>query len=162
MLLAQRVGRRVLLSARIDLRCPPPPMVLRGMTTDASEKLVRVWWDSQCPLCTKEISLMKSLDSRRAIDFVDLHNPHENPIGTCPLRIEDALARFHAQDVATTKVVSGAAAFALMWTVLPRPFRWVGAHAQKNPAFLAFLEDAYVLFLTRYRPSFQRIARRLS
>ena len=34
-------------------------------------KYVTVWYDSQCPLCAREIALMRRLDRRGAIEFVD-------------------------------------------------------------------------------------------
>ena len=33
---------------------------------------VRVWFDSQCPLCRKEIAFMRRLDWRHRVDFIDL------------------------------------------------------------------------------------------
>ncbi|RHY71586.1 hypothetical protein DYB38_008917 [Aphanomyces astaci] len=114
---------------------------------------VRVWWDSNCPLCTKEIAFMKRLDSQHAIDFVDLH---ATDVASCPLNTQDLLARFHAQDVSTGTIVDGAAAFALMWTVLPPPLRWVGTQASRSPLDLSVLERAYVWFLVHIRPSIQR------
>ena len=34
---------------------------------------VTVWFDSQCPLCIKEIALMRRLDWRKRVNFIDIH-----------------------------------------------------------------------------------------
>ncbi|ETV80933.1 hypothetical protein H257_06378 [Aphanomyces astaci] len=56
-------------------------------------------------------------------------------------------------------IVDGAAAFALMWTVLPPPLRRVGTQASRSPLLLSVLERAYVWFLVHIRPSIQRWAK---
>ena len=35
---------------------------------------VTVWYDSECPLCVREIKLMRQLDKRRVIDFVEIQS----------------------------------------------------------------------------------------
>ena len=112
---------------------------------------VRVWYDSQCPLCLREINLMRRLDSRGAIDFVDLYAARD-----CPVDRGELLRRFHAQE-AGQPAVSGAAAFAAMWRAIPA-LRPLGIIA-RFPPVLWVLERAYRLFL-RFRPRLQRLARR--
>ena len=112
---------------------------------------VRVWYDSQCPLCLREIDLMRRLDSRGAIDFVDLYTARD-----CPVDRSELLERFHAQE-AGQPAVSGAAAFAAMWRAIPA-LRPLGLIA-RFPPVLWVLEGAYRLFL-RFRPRLQRLARR--
>lgn len=103
-----------------------------------------VWFDGACPLCTREIALMRRLDARGAIDFVDVSAEG----AACPLDRADLLARFHAQE-AGNPIVSGAAAFAAMWRAIPL-LRPLGLIAQFPPA-LWVLERAFRLFL-RVRP----------
>jgi predicted DCC family thiol-disulfide oxidoreductase YuxK len=112
---------------------------------------VRVWYDSKCPLCVREIDLMRRLDARGAIDFVDLYTARD-----CPVDPGDLLARFHAQE-AGRPAVSGAAAFAAMWRAIPT-LRPLGLIARFPPVLWA-LEGAYRVFL-RFRPRLQRLARR--
>lgn len=112
---------------------------------------VTVWYDSQCPLCVKEISLFRKLDRRNAIEFVDLYGD-----GSCPIDREAMLARFHARE-AGEPVVSGAAAFAAMWRAIPL-LRPVGVIA-RQPLVLGLLERLYVQFL-RVRPKLQRLVQR--
>jgi predicted DCC family thiol-disulfide oxidoreductase YuxK len=113
---------------------------------------VTVWHDGGCPLCRREIALMRRLDRRGAIDFVDLGGP-----GTCPLDRAEMLARFHAREDGGA-LLSGAAAFAAMWRAIPvlRPF---GVFA-RHPPVSSLLERLYGRFL-RVRPRLQRWLARL-
>lgn len=116
----------------------------------ASPRLT-VWFDGGCPLCRREILLIKRLDSRAAIQFVDVAKEQDN----CPIDRADLLARFHAREEGGP-LLSGAAAFAAMWRSIPllRPF---GLLARRGPA-LWILERLYVQFL-RIRPVLQKLAR---
>lgn len=109
---------------------------------------VTVWYDGGCPLCTREIALMRRLDRRGAIAFVDIADAS----GTCPVDRAAALARFHASEGG--RIVSGAAAFAAMWRAIPA-LRWLGLIAQWPPAERC-LETAYLAFL-KLRPRLQRL-----
>lgn len=108
---------------------------------------VTIWYDGACPLCIREISLMRQLDWRGAIDFRDVSPPD----AVCPLDRQLLLARFHASEDGV--MLSGAAAFAAMWRAIPllKPLGW----AARNPFVLRFLERLYILFL-RIRPRMQR------
>jgi predicted DCC family thiol-disulfide oxidoreductase YuxK len=68
-----------------------------------------VWHDGACPLCRREIALMRRLDRRGAIEFVDVAGDGDV---ACPLDRETLLARFHARE--DGRILSGAAAFAAM------------------------------------------------
>ena len=67
-----------------------------------------VWFDGGCPLCTREIALMRRLDRRGRIDFVDVSGPEAG----CPIDRAALLERFHARENGV--LLSGAAAFAAM------------------------------------------------
>jgi predicted DCC family thiol-disulfide oxidoreductase YuxK len=112
-----------------------------------------VWFDGSCPLCQREISLMRRLDKRGAINFVDVARGD----ASCPLDRATLLGRFHARE--DGQIVSGAAAFAAMWRAIPL-LRPLGL-AARNPLILAGLERLYLVFL-RFRPSLQRMVRRLA
>lgn len=109
-----------------------------------------IWFDSGCPLCQREIALMRRLDRRGAIRFIDACDPQT----TCPIDRADLLARFHAQE--GDRLLSGAAAFAAMWRAIPllRPLGLVAGWAPMTPLF----ERAYRGFL-RVRPRLQRFFR---
>ena len=108
---------------------------------------VTVWHDGDCPLCRREIALMRRLDTRGAIMFVDVAGP-----ATCPLDRGEMLARFHARE-ADGPLLSGAAAFAAMWRAIPL-LRPLGEVARSN-LVLSVLERLYLRFL-RVRPHLQR------
>ncbi len=129
----------------------PQQAQMSGNGADAAK--LTVWYDGSCPLCTREIALMRRLDSRRAIRFVDVAGD-----GACPIDRAQLLARFHAQE-AGEPITSGAAAFAAMWRVIP-VLRPLGLLA-RIPIMLRLLEATYVAFL-RIRPRLQRLARRLA
>lgn len=107
-----------------------------------------VWYDGGCPLCLREIALMRRLDRAGAIDFSDVSAGDS----ACPIDRADLLARFHAREDGV--LLSGAAAFAAMWRAIPllRPF----GLAARNPLVLGLLERAYRRFL-RVRPRLQRL-----
>lgn len=109
---------------------------------------LKVWYDGACPLCLREIALMRRLDRRGRITFVDVA---EGADPSCPVDRSELLARFHAEEEG--RILSGAAAFAAMWRAIP-VLRPLGLLA-RNRAVLRLLEAAYVRFL-RVRPRLQR------
>lgn len=115
------------------------------MTSGNSQ--VTVWFDGECPLCVREIALMRRLDSRRRIDFVEIQ-----AADACPVDRAELMARFHAREQGG-ELVSGAAAFAAMWRAIPA-LRPLGLAARFQPV-LAILEWLYVRFLS-VRPWLQR------
>jgi len=112
-----------------------------------------VWHDGSCPLCRREIALIRRLDRRGAIRFVDVSGAEPE---SCPLDRSELLARFHASE--NGRLVSGAEAFAAMWRAVPL-LRPVGL-AFRRPFALAVLERLYGAFL-RARPKLQKLARSL-
>jgi predicted DCC family thiol-disulfide oxidoreductase YuxK len=110
-----------------------------------------VWYDGKCPLCRREISLIRRLDSAGAIQFVDAADER----ASCPVDRAELLARFHASEDGV--MLSGAAAFAAMWRAVPL-LRPLGL-AARWPWVLALLERVYLTFL-RARPMLQQMAAR--
>lgn len=110
---------------------------------------VKVWFDGACPLCRREIALMRRLDRRGAIRFVDVADSADP---SCPIERAALLARFHAEEDGV--VHDGAAAFAAMWRAIPL-LRPLGL-AARNAAVLLVLEAAYIQFL-KLRPRLQRL-----
>jgi predicted DCC family thiol-disulfide oxidoreductase YuxK len=137
-------------------RCLP---YMLGMTaplahpipTDADAAAVTVWFDGACPLCLREIALMRRLDRRGAIAFVDVASPD----AVCPIDQRELLARFHARENGV--LLSGAAAFAAMWRAIP-VLKPLGV-AARNPVILNGLEWLYLRFLV-VRPRLQRLLAR--
>jgi predicted DCC family thiol-disulfide oxidoreductase YuxK len=110
-----------------------------------------VWFDGACPLCLREITLMRRLDRQGAIDFIDIGAAG----AACPIDPALLLQRFHARET-DGPLLDGAAAFAAMWRAIPalRPL----GHVAKWPPILWLLERAYRGFL-RIRPRLQAWAR---
>ncbi len=109
-----------------------------------------VWFDGACPLCRREIAMLRRLDRRFAIEFVDVS---EGQPESCPVAQADLLARFHARE--GDRVLSGAAAFAAMYRRIPL-LRPIGELA-RLPLFDRVFEGLYRLFL-RIRPRLQQWA----
>lgn len=109
---------------------------------------VIVWYDGACPLCMREIALMRRLDTRQAIDFLDIA-PAD---AVCPLDRQMMLARFHASEDGI--ILSGAAAFAAMWRAIPllKPLGLIA----RNRLVLQLLEWLYNRFLI-VRPRLQKL-----
>lgn len=94
---------------------------------------------------------MRRLDTRNAVDLVDVTGP-----GSCPLDRAEMLARFHARETGGP-LLSGAAAFAAMWRAIPM-LRPLGQATRSR--WVLLLERVYIKFL-RVRPHLQRwVARR--
>jgi predicted DCC family thiol-disulfide oxidoreductase YuxK len=125
---------------------PPVPRRLGNPRTGIMSTpmvAVTVWFDGSCPLCSREIALMRRLDRRGAIRFIDIGGGDPS----CPVDRSTLLERFHAQEGGT--MLSGAAAFAAMWRAIPL-LRPLGL-AARNDRVLRLLERLYLGFL-RVRP----------
>jgi predicted DCC family thiol-disulfide oxidoreductase YuxK len=109
---------------------------------------VIIWYDGACPLCIREIALMRRLDRRGAIDFLDIA-PTD---AVCPLDRQLMLARFHVSEDGV--MLSGAAAFAAMWRAIPL-LKPLGIIA-RNTVVLGLLERLYNRFLI-IRPRLQKL-----
>jgi predicted DCC family thiol-disulfide oxidoreductase YuxK len=109
---------------------------------------VIIWYDGACPLCIREIALMRRLDRRRAIDFRDIAPAN----AVCPLDRQLMLARFHASEDGV--ILSGAAAFAAMWRAIAllKPLGLIA----RNAFVLRLLERFYNRFLI-IRPRLQKL-----
>ncbi|UJR12064.1 hypothetical protein I4U23_016242 [Adineta vaga] len=116
-----------------------------------SDPLITVWWDSSCPLCLREMSLMKKWAPPETIAFVDI----ASPTSTCPIDRRTMMARFHVQERGG-QMVDGAEAFALLWKHIPRMQR-LGLYLTNSPKALNTCEKLYSnLFLPYLRPVFQK------
>lgn len=125
------------------------PVISRDNGVEAMR--VTAWYDSDCPLCRREIALMRRLDRAGRVRFLDLAETAD-----CPFDPKLMLARFHARE--DGRIHDGAAAFAAVWRQIPL-LRPLGL-AARNPLVLRFLERLYLAFL-KIRPWLQSIARRM-
>lgn len=111
-----------------------------------------VYYDGGCPLCSREIRVMRRLDRHRRLSFLDVarHDVEDMDRGAL-------LRRFHVRGT-DGRTISGAAAFAAVWRELPA-LGWLGRWAAIRPVAWV-LELAYGIFLT-LRPGLQAVVRRL-
>lgn len=117
---------------------------------DTDDRLI-VWHDGNCPMCRREIALMKRLDRGAKINFIDVVDADDT---SCPLSREALLARFHAME--NGELLSGAAAMAAIWRAIPI-LRPLGMAARWKP-MLALMERLYLRFL-KIRPRLQKLLR---
>ena len=114
---------------------------------------VTVLYDGRCPLCRREVGLYRGLEALQPVTWCDVSAPHTVLPGDSTR--EAYLARFHVQ-LNDGRILSGAAAFIALWSVLPG-WRWL-ARFGKLPGMLPVMEVSYQIFL-KLRPGLQRIVR---
>lgn len=125
------------------------------MTAPRDETLT-IYYDGACPLCRAEIAHYGAIDEARKLRFVDA-SASETDLGP-DLPRAAALGRFHVRKADGT-LVSGAAGFVAIWSVLPR-WRWAGRLA-RLPGVTPLLEVLYRGFLP-LRPYISRLFARLT
>jgi predicted DCC family thiol-disulfide oxidoreductase YuxK len=111
-----------------------------------------VYYDGSCPLCRAEIGHYRAQEGASGIHFFDVSSPDVQPAPD--LDRTRAMARFHVRRV-DGQLLSGAAAFVTIWSLLPR-WRWA-ARIAALPGMVLILEAGYRLSLS-LRPA---LARRL-
>jgi predicted DCC family thiol-disulfide oxidoreductase YuxK len=107
-----------------------------------------VYYDGACPVCSREMAVYRRASGAEALRFVDVSR-EAPPDGVSR---EAALARLHVGRPDGT-MATGAAAFAALWTSLPR-WRLHGRVAAL-PVVLPLLEGGYRGFL-RFRHLWRR------
>ena len=114
-------------------------------------KKIKVFFDSQCPLCSREIEYYKRQEGSDALNWVDIYDSSSSdfPDG---LTTELALKRFHVLDK-NGNLVSGAKGFILLWSALPKFYFLSNFFNKKYMSW--FLEYAYNFFVF-IRPFMQR------
>lgn len=110
-----------------------------------------VYYDGACPLCRREIAAYRRAEGAERLDWIDVATAPRARLGG-DLDRERALARMHVRDE-SGRLIDGAAAFAALWSRLPRTRR-LGRVAGSRAALLV-LEPLYSLFL-RLRPLWRR------
>ncbi len=120
--------------------------------SDTATPVCTVYFDGACPVCSREIAHYKTRAGAERLAFVDVSAAPGADDPAPDLSRTEALARMHAR-LPDGTLVSGAAAFAALWSALPG-WRWLGRLvALPGPRYLA--EGAYRLFLFA-RPLWRR------
>jgi predicted DCC family thiol-disulfide oxidoreductase YuxK len=109
-----------------------------------------VYYDGACPVCAREIRAYQGRAGADQIEWQDVSLPA--PVLAPDLTQSAALARLHVRRPDGT-LVSGAAAFAVIWSSLPG-LAWAGK-LMTWPPMLWAAERGYRLFL-RLRRSWRR------
>lgn len=81
-----------------------------------------IYFVCACPLCTKEIATYQNWHGAERIEWVNASQCAQQNLGT-ELERTQALAKLHARQE-NGMLVSGAAAFAIMWRQLPA-LKWI-------------------------------------
>lgn len=110
-----------------------------------------VYYDGGCPLCRAEIASYQRTPGGESIRWVDAQACDASQLGT-GLDRATALARLHVR-LADGRLLEGAAAFAEIWSTLPR-WRWL-ARVARLPGMLPALDFGYWAFL-KVRPLWRK------
>ncbi len=106
-----------------------------------------VYFDGACPLCRREIAHYRGLPGGQQIAWVDASRCDEASLGD-GLDRRQALRRLHVRQADGT-LLSGAAAFAAIWSRLPA-YATIGRLAAYRPALWG-MELVYASFLRARR-----------
>jgi predicted DCC family thiol-disulfide oxidoreductase YuxK len=120
------------------------------MVLKQSDSTITVYYDGDCPVCSREIAAYRRQAGAERCVWVDASSCLESELGT-GLSRDKALARFHIRR-ANGVLVDGMRGFTVLWRTLPR-FAWAGRIASIGPMPL-LLDGAYSVFL-RIRPLWQ-------
>ena len=118
----------------------------------ASQDKLTVFYDGECPICTREIGFYKDCDGAEDIDWRDITKITEDEVHP-GLSREDALARFHVL-TRDGHLMSGGPAFAQMWRNLTK-FRLLGTVFSFPP--IAWVLDRVYDLLLILRPGLQKL-----
>lgn len=110
-----------------------------------------VFFDGSCPLCRAEIGYYRRKDQFGALCFIEISD--DGAVLPEGITQQQAMRRFHVR-ASDGRVLSGAAAFVEVWTLLPR-WRWAARTASLPGAMIA-LELGYKIFLP-VRPFLSRL-----
>jgi predicted DCC family thiol-disulfide oxidoreductase YuxK len=110
-----------------------------------TDQPLTVYYDGQCPLCVREISLYRRLDRKGAIQWHDV-SQGVGDLACDAVTQKEALDRIHAREADGT-ILTGAQAFVAMWQRLPG-FAGLAPIARRQPV-LGLMEAGYGWFAPR-------------
>ena len=113
---------------------------------------LKVFYDGQCPLCSREITFYKLQEGANEVDWVDIFNSSAREFPKGLIRT-NALKRFYVLSP-DGELVSGGNGFVLLWLALPR-FSVLGRIF--NNKLMGFILECFYKFFVFYRPSIQRL-----
>lgn len=104
---------------------------------------VEVFFDGECPLCTKEIDVVRRLDRRSRVRFVDIAAPSFDA-ATIGRTHEELMARIHAR-LPDGHLVEGVEVFRLMYASAAHGLRPLVA-LTRLPGVTQLLDASYTWF----------------
>ena len=107
-----------------------------------------VFFDGSCPICLREINFYRRLSGSDRVDWLDLSD--DTIILPKGIRLEAALSELHVQKP-NGQIITGAAAFAAIWSELPY-LRLFGRLAAVPP-FIWLLDRLYAAFRKYRKPT---------
>lgn len=102
---------------------------------------VELFFDGECPLCTREVGVLRRLDRKRRVRFTDIADPAFDP-SALGLSLDAMMARIHGR-LPDGTVIEGVEVFRRVYEAVG-----LGALASLSrlPGLSALTEAAYTLF----------------
>ncbi len=116
---------------------------VKGLEMESRSRSLIVYYDGDCPVCSREIGFYQRRHGAEAIRWLDVSQVGESALGPDLTRAQ-ALARFHVREADGT-LVDGSQAFLRLWQRLPA-FAWFGRRLD-IPAVTWVLDRGYAGFL---------------
>jgi predicted DCC family thiol-disulfide oxidoreductase YuxK len=127
------------------------------MAGEAGMARVQVYYDGDCPVCSREMDRCRVRPGAEAIDFVDI-NRDMTALEADGVSYEAALARLYVRD-GRGRLHKGIAAYAVLFEMLPR-YRWL-ARLVRLPGVRPALDGLYGIWAgLRFRTPSRPPARR--
>ncbi len=128
---------------------PASPPAFTDATLDCGPRedfAIEVFYDGQCPVCVREIRMLRRLDRAHRIKFIDITAPEfaADPVG---IPWDRLMARVHARKADGT-IIAGFEVFRQLYELIG--FRKLVA-VTRIPGIAHLLETAYRIF-ARIRP----------
>lgn len=111
------------------------------MASLPDNKQVQVFFDGECPLCIREINMLKRLDSRDRIEFTDIAAPGFD-VSSYDKTHDELMARIHGRDADGTWI-EGVEVFRQLYSAVG--FGWLMA-VTRVPGIKQLLDWMYVKF----------------
>ena len=130
-------------NTKSELACPPPSsrQKVNSLTPEAKPYPLTVYFDGECPICRREIDLMKLLNRKERLQFIDFaalaYRSEEHELNPCDLN-----RVIHARWSEGT-IITGVEVFREMWEAIGLGFL---ARFSRRPLLNKLLVQAYTWF----------------
>lgn len=104
-----------------------------------------MFYDGGCPLCSREVAHYRRIDTRQAVDWIDIFSDPES-LEAHSIEYESAMKHLHVR-TPQGEIVRGAYAFHELWKALPG-YRYL-AKVTSLPGVLPLLDKVYDRFAER-------------